>query len=161
MTFPRPIEPLDDPITEFLRAIDDFVEFKVEEEQQTQQQTTLEDIKRHIQKSYALLVGAKPEIDGRLDRILAIGATVVSLTDDPFIVGPVGDLAGILSEYRADIERATSWMARVTSGWGVFGLGLKLLGYQSRKTSRLQQIAAKKDDLEAYYLMQLPPCDPA
>jgi hypothetical protein len=163
----QPKDPLDDPITRFVNAVNEFLDFKVEDIAPTKPASTgdpVEDIKRGwdevkrlLRKGYDKLVGARPEVDGMLERIVSTGSEILGMTDDEHIVVPVQNAVRLASDERIEIERMTTWMGKATSIGGVTALMLELLGFGNRSKPRREQIANELNDLTAYYLMRTPP----
>jgi hypothetical protein len=109
MPAPQPKDPLDDPIAEFVRAIDEFLSMNLDFDSPPPIQPAgpnptwddikrvWEDSKRALRKAHGSFVGVQPEITERLEVVTVKGAVVLELTDDPHIVGPVNDLMELMA----------------------------------------------------------------
>jgi hypothetical protein len=173
MPAPQPKDPLDDPIAEFVRAVDEFLSMKLDFEPPQQiapagPDGSWEDVKRvweegkgAIRKAHASFVGVQPEITERLEVVAAKGSVVLELTDDPHIVGPVNDLMRLMSEVRAEINRLESTLGKAASVLGFVSLILEAVGLKTRLVPLSAQIVAARDALIAYNLMRTPPLDSA
>lgn len=177
MSTPLPKDPLDDPITRFVAAVNAFLEFKAADlpgplpEPPTKPQNlieaianlkqTWEEAKRHLRKIHVALVGAEPDVDERLQSIISVGAEVVALSDDRHIIGPVEDVVRMATEHRADIKSAVTRLGEATSLPTVLAVFKDLAGFGERGTARKKKIATALDSLTAYYLLQMPPEDSA
>jgi hypothetical protein len=172
MSAPLPKEPLDEPIMRFVTAVKEFLAIKpadVDPPTQTAKtQNPLDDLKRsweegkrHLRRCHEALVGAEPEVDERLQRIVSVGSEVISLTDDPHIVGPVESLVRLASEERVDVGNIISRFGQATSVLTVLTLLAESLGFRTRSATRGKEIATTLDALTAYYLLEMPPRDTA
>jgi hypothetical protein len=169
MSSPLPKDPLDEPITRFVTAVNEFLAIKAADidppEQQAKTQNPIEDIKRsweefkrQLRKSHEVLVGAEPEVDERLQKIVSVGSEAVALTDDPHIVGPIENLVRMATEQRVDIKNAATRLGEATSFLNVLAVFGDLAGIGQRAATRKKEIATALDALTAYYLLrQMPP----
>lgn len=172
MSAPLPKDPLDDLIAEFVTAVNEFLAFKAADVDPpmppTKTQNPIEDIKRsweelkrQLRKCHEVLVGAEPEVDERLQKIVSVGSEVIALTDDRHIVCPIEDLVRMATEQRVDIKNAAKRLGDATSILTVLALLGELAGFGQRAVSRKKEIATTLDALTAYYLLQMPPRDSA
>lgn len=154
----------------FVTAVNEFLTYKVADldppPPPAKTQNPIEDIKRtweegkrHLRRCHTVMVGAEPEVDERLQRIISLGAEVVALTDDPHIVNPVETLVRLATELRADIGNIIARLGQATSIWTFLTLLGELVGFRTRAVERTENIAATRDSLTAYYLLQMPPND--
>lgn len=173
MSAPLPKDPLDEPIAEFVRAVDEFLSMKLDLEPPDQiaplgPNSSWEDVKRVweeskrvIRKAHASFVGVQPEVTERLELVAVKGSIVLELTDDPHIVGPINDLMRLMSEVRAEISRLESTLGKAASVLGFVTLILEMAGLKTRLVPLSAQIVAARDALIAYNLMRTPPRDSA
>lgn len=174
MPAPLPADPLDGLITYFVNAVNDFLYIALDEEIEPPEEPAptgnpFADIqrgwgesKRRLGKFHEVLVGAEPVVDERLQAIIETGSDVVEMTEDPFIVGPVEELVRLAEEHRVTLGSiitrigiAKSSFLKVLALWG------ELVGITPQVTARLQEMLIQRDALTSYYLMQMPPKDPA
>jgi hypothetical protein len=173
MSAPLPKNPLDDPIAEFVRAIDEFLSMNLDFDTPppiepagpnptwADIQRVWEDAKRAIRRAHASFVGVQPEVTERLEVVTVKGAVVLELTDDPHIVGPVNDLMELMVEVRAVITKLESTLGKAASVLGFVTLILEVVGLKARLVPLSARIVAARDNLIAYNLMRQPPRDSA
>ncbi|PVA74273.1 hypothetical protein [Mycobacteroides abscessus] len=174
MPAPQPKDPLDDPIAEFVQAIDDFLSVNLNFDTPppidrtgpnkttwADIQRAWEDLKRALRKAHASLVGVQPEVMERLEVVATTGATVLELTEDPCIVGPVNDLLALMEEMRTVITRLESTLGKAASVLGVLALLFEAAGLKSRLDPLSSRIATARDNLIAYNLMRPHPPESA
>lgn len=170
MSAPIPKDPLDDLITLFVAAVNHFLDrevFKVDPPERPRVQNlpdlmrVWEEFKRHISRMHQVWVGAEPKVKERLQKIVLLGSEVIAQSDDPYIVGPVDDLVRMASEEQAEIGNVIERLGQATSFPTVLQLIPELGGFGSRTAERRNSISAVLDSLTAYYVLQLPPRDPA
>lgn len=107
------------------------------------------------------MVGAEPEARAQLQKIVALGSEIVTLTDDPNIVGPIDALVRMASAEQTDIGSMVSRLGHATSVPGFLALLAEGAGLAPRNEARRSAITAALDSLTAYYLLNMPPRDPA
>jgi hypothetical protein len=170
MSAPLPIDPLDEPITEFVTAVNGFLAMKADVDPPLKHNTgnpvqdlqqNWEEIKRHIRRCHEALVGVQPEVAQRLDAIVLVGSEINALTDDPNIVNPVNAVVMRATDERAEVGNIIPRMANATSFPTVMSLLGELLGLGTRTITRRKEIASSLDALTAYYLLRMPPRDSA
>jgi hypothetical protein len=169
MSAPLPKDPLDEPIAEFVRAVDEFLSMNLDFDTPPPIepaglnptwafiQRVWEDAKRAIRKAHASFVGVQPEVTERLEVVTVKGAVVLELTDDPHIVGPVNDLMELMVEVRTVITRLESTLGKAASVLGFVTLILEVVGLKARLVPLSARIVAARDALIAYNLMRTPP----
>lgn len=171
MPAPQPKDPLDDPIARFVTAVNDFLVIRADvgpPPTRSRTQNPIDDLMRnwealkaHLRKCHAALVGAEPEVDERLQRIVSVGNEILDLTDDVLITTPVQDLVRMASEERNEIRNVIARLGDATSVPTVLALVGELVGVSSRTKERHLQIARTLDALTAYFLIRMPPQDSA
>lgn len=171
MPAPRPIDPLDDPISRFCTAVNAFLAMSVDVDPPVKIsgsqnpfehiQRNWEEFKRHIQRSREALIGVQDERLERLEAILSVANEIKALTGDPYIVSPVDGVAMRATDERAEFGNIIPAMSSATSVPTVLALIGELLGFGTRTIARRQEIAKLLNDLTAYYLMKSPPRDSA
>lgn len=169
---PNPSHPLDDALTRFVAAVNDFLTINPHAEIEPPAQLTRsgnafldiqqgwEELKRQLGRIHHVLVGAEPEVDERLQAIVMTGAEVIELTDDPFIIRPVEEIIRLVGEHRGDIGSIVTRFGNATSFWNVLALAGELFGLSPQMSARVQEIRAQLDRLTAYYILQMPPQEP-
>ncbi len=174
MPTPQPVDPLDHLITRFVNAVNAFLFIALNEEIESPEapaptgnpfadlQRGWEDSKRRLGRLHEVLVGAEPEVDERLQAIIETGSDVIEMTDDPLIVGPVEELVRLAEEHRVDIGNIITRLGNAKSSFlKMLALCGELIGHSPQVSARLQEIRTQLDALTAYYIMGLPPHDPA
>lgn len=168
MSAPLPDDPLDDLITQFVASVNRFLDredFKVDPPAPPRNILDLlrigETIKRQVGKMHQVWSGAEPEVKERLQSVISLGSAVIDLTDDRFIVGPVEALVRMASEEQVAIGSMIERMGGVSSFGDGMQLILELTGFTMQNDERRKAISAELDSLTAYYVLQLPPRDPA
>jgi hypothetical protein len=173
MTAPQPKDPLDDPIAEFVREIDQFLSMKLDFDTPppiepaganptwADIQRVWEDAKRALRKAHASFLGVQPEVTERLEAVTVKGTVILGLTDDPHIVTPVNDLMELMAEVRAVITRLESTLGKAASLLGFVTLILEVVGLKARLVPLSARIVAARDNLVAYNLMRESPRDSA
>lgn len=171
MAQPPPIDPLDEPISQFVVKVNEFLAIKAKVDPPPKKDGTgnflqdlvqnWEEIKRHIRRSYEATVGVQPEVAQKLDDILSLGNRIKALTDDPFVVNPVDGVVIRVTEERTEIGNIIPTMANATSIPTVMSLMGELLGFGTRTVARRKEITELLTDLTAYYLLRLPPRESA
>jgi hypothetical protein len=171
MSAPRPKDPLDELITQFRAAVEHFLakeEIRVEPPTLPSTQNPLVDIvrnweriKRHFGRVHEAMVGAEPEARERLQKIVNLGSDALTLTDDPYIVGPVDALVRMAADEQTDIGSMVTRLGQTTSVPGFLALLAAAAGFAPRNEARRKAISAALDSLTAYYLLNMPPRDPA
>lgn len=160
MSAPLPIDPLDEPIIQLGHAIDEFLATNVDFEKATPT-NSLAGVKRNLLKHYRTVVRADKEFDQGLRQVQSLGSTILDLTDDQHIVGPVTDLIRLTSEIRAEIGQLKLALRDKVSVWRLMGVSVLMKNATSSLNPRMAQIAAERDKLTAYYLLRMPPRDSA
>lgn len=173
MTAPSPKDPLDDPIAEFVQAVDGFLSTNLDFDALPPNehagsnptwadiQRKWEDTKRAMRKLHTSLVGVQPEVTERLEVVTVKGAVVLSLTDDPHIVGPVNELMELMGEVRAVVTKLESLVGKAASVLGFVVLILEVVGLKARLVPLSARIVAARDNLIAYNLLRQPPPESA
>lgn len=174
MPAPLPADPLDDLITYFVNAVNDFLYAALDEgieppENPAPTGNLLADLqrgwdesKKRLGKFHEVLVGAEPAVDERLQAIIETGSDVVAMTEDAFIVGPVEELVRLAAEHRVDIGNLIARLGNAKSSFlKMLVLWGELVGITPQVSARLQEMLIQRDALTSYYLMQMPPKDPA
>jgi hypothetical protein len=166
---PSPRDPLDDPMAEFLRAIDEYLTIRLDYEPPTMQTSTdggvealkrvWEEGKQNIRKFHSVISGVQPEMTERLQLMVQRGEVLLGLTNDSFIVDYVNGLTGLLTETNADVDRLTATLSKAAESiWGFIALVMATAGIKARMDPRAQQIATMRNDLRVYYYeMRTPP----
>ena len=166
MTAPLPIDPLDEPLHEFVEAVKYFLTFNVDPlEQPTFNpaddiRRKWEEAKRHLTEFHGVVVNAEPEIDRRHRLIAETGRAVLPLTNDRQIDGPVRDLMKMASADRADLRILKRRIGKAGSVFGFSALVVATVQIGPRMVQRRQQMIVKLDELTTYYLWQMPPREP-
>lgn len=172
MPTPRPKDPLDDPIAEFVQAVDDFLSMNLDFDAPTpvasnpnggwdEVKRVWEEVKRALRKAHVSIVGVQPEVTERLEVVTVKGAVVLELTKDPHIVGPVNDLMELMAEVRAVVNKLESLLGKAASVLGFVTLILEVVGLKARLEPLSARIVAARDNLIAYNLLRQPPPDSA
>src|SRR5262245_38139525 len=127
MSQPKKKDLLDDPIAEFVEAIDGFLSMNLDFDNPPEIppagpnptwadiQRVWEDCKHAIRKAHASFMGVQPGISERLELVCGKGAVVLELTDDPHIVGPVNELTELMVEVRSVITHMGSVLGKAAS----------------------------------------------
>jgi hypothetical protein len=173
MSAPLPNDPLDNPIAEFVQAIDEFLSMNLDFDTPppiqpagpnptwADIQRVWEDCKHAIRKAHTSFVGVQPGITERLEVVGVKGAVVLDLTDDPHIVGPVNELVELMVEVRGVIDHMGSVLGKAASVFGFIALVLEYAGLKDRIVPLSARIVAARDALIAYNLMRPRPPYPA
>ncbi|WP_163731725.1 hypothetical protein [Mycobacterium gallinarum] len=171
MPAPNPQDPLDDPISRFVAAVNEFLAIKADVDplpRQPRTQNPIDDLmrnweefKRHLRRCYEAMVGAQPEVAQRLEQIISVGNEIKALTDDPNIVSPVDGVVMRAIDERAEIGNFIPRLANATSFPTVMSMIGELAGVGKRTVTRRKEIAAKLNDLTAYFLLRPPPRESA
>lgn len=172
MSTPLPHDPIDDAVTEFVRAIDAFLAMDLgfEVPAPTTQnpnggwdelKRVYEELKQKLRKAHVAFKGVEPEIIKRLEVVTAKGSAVLEITSDPNIVAPVQDLNGMAAELQVILNRFGTALGKAESLLGVFALLLELLGLKQRLDPMSARFTAARDNLIAYNLMRPRPPESA
>lgn len=167
-----PKDPLDDPIAEFVQAVDSFLSMNLDLETPApiasnpnggldEVKRVWEEGKKALRRLHVSFTGVQPEVTERLDAISAKGSIVLSLTEDPHIIDPVNELMGLASEVRGLNDRLGSALGKAESVLGFVFLFLELAGIKTRLEPLSARIAAARDNLISYNLMRARPDEPA
>ncbi|KUI26564.1 hypothetical protein AU196_02835 [Mycobacterium sp. IS-1742] len=169
MPVPVPRDSLDEPIAEFVQAVDDFLSMNLAFDELppiepagpnpswADIQRVWEDSKRAIRKAHASILGVQPEVAERLEVVTVKGTLVLELTDDPYIVGPVSELVELMAEVRAVVTKLESLFGKAASVLGFVVLILEVVGLKDRLVPLSARIATARDNLIAYNLLRQPP----
>ncbi|MEZ0362327.1 hypothetical protein ACAG26_01290 [Mycobacterium sp. pUA109] len=170
MNAPLPKDPLDDPISRFVTAVNEFLALNADVDPAPKHNTgnplqdlmqNWEELKRHIQRAREALIGTQDERRERLETIVSVGTEIKALTDDPYIVNPVDGVVTRATDERAEFGNIIPSMAKATSIPTVLSLLGELLGFGTRTITRRKEIADLLNDLTAYFLLRPPPRDSA
>lgn len=159
MTAPLPKDPLDDAIAAFVQAVDEFLSTNLDFDtpapvQPGDLKRMWEDIKQGLRKLHVALVGVKPEVAERLEVVMAKGAVVLDLTDDPQIIGPVNELMALMAEVRTVVTKLESLVGKAASVLGFLALILEVVGLKSGLAPLSVRIVTARDNLIAYNLLR-------
>lgn len=170
MSAPLPKDPLDDLISRFVNAVNEFLAMNADVDPAPKHDTgnplvdlmqNWEEFKRHIQRSREALVGSQPERQARLEVIVSVGNEIKAITDDPYIVNPVDGVVTRATDERAEFGNIIPTMAKATSFSTVMSLIGELFGFGTRTSARRKEIADLLNDLQAYYLLRPQPPESA
>lgn len=167
-----PKDPLDDPIAEFVQAVDEFLAMNLDFEAPApitsdpnggwdEVKRIWEHTKQAVRKLHTSFVGVQPEVNERLEVVSAKGSVVLGLTDDPLITGPTNELMALASQVGGEINKFGSVLAKAASVLGFFAMMLELAGMKKRLEPLSARITAARDALIAYNLMRTRPPEPA
>ena len=170
MSAPLPKDPLDDPITRFVTAVNEFLAMKADVDPPPKHNTgnpiddlmrNWEEFKRHLQRCREALLGAEPEVAQRLESIISVGNEIKALTDDPNITAPVDSVVMRAIDERADIGNIITRLANATSLPTVLSMIVDLAGFGKSSLTRRREIVVMLNNLTAYFLLRPPPRDSA
>lgn len=167
MPTPQPIDPLFDPLTQFVNAVGRFLKLNglnVEFPQVPQESGNplidigqlWETLKTGLAKAHHALVGVEPKVDENLQQILAVGSEVISMTSDPNIVSPVQQLMQLAKDERADLNNLILQLSEATALIPVLSFIGEVTGMRDKIHERRRKFISLLGTLIAYYGLDLP-----